>query len=673
AGEIARLLGAARRGEVAHDGRPLAAGDIAVLVRSHAHGAAMRAALAGVGVGSVELSQASIYDSPDAEEVERVLLAVLEPTREPLLRAALATEAMGFDATAIEALAADESALLALVERFADYRGAWLARGIGPMLRRWMAGEGVAPRLLARADGERRLTNLLHLAECLQEAAERHAAPEALLRWLQAERRARRGDDAVQLRLESDRHLVQIVTVHRAKGLEYPIVFCPFLCDGHPGGAANGIEGREYHDDDGRPVIDFRPEADGDAIKERIRLERAAEQLRLVYVALTRAVQRCYLVVGGYAVGKSVAESGRSLLNWLVAGDGIDPARWGKVDAPSPERIDAAWRAFAERSGGAVGLAPLPDDGAEPLPPQRPGADTIAALPAPRVPPGWWIGSYSSLAQGVRHEAAALDHDLRLAPVPADPRPAVERDDILRFPRGARAGECLHAVFEHADFAERASWPGAIATALRAHPQGAATDAALRPRMLERMLDDVLHTPLPGGVLLHSVPRARRLVELEFHLPASRLGAGALAAVLREHGYPVPPLAFGTLEGYLRGFIDLVFEHGGRFHVVDWKSNHLGDTAADYAAAPLAQAMAEHGYHLQALLYAVALHRHLQHRLPGYRYDEHFGSVLYLFVRGVRPGWRQPDGAPCGVHALRPSQQAIERLSSLFDAAQAVA
>ena len=185
AGEIARLLAAARRGEITLGERPLSAGDIAVLVRSHAHGGAMRRALAQLGVGSVELSQASVFDSPDAADLERLLAAILEPAREPLLRAALATEAMGLDAAAILALSADETALLDLIARFAGYRDTWLQRGVGLMLRQWMQTEGVSRRLLARPDGERRLTNLLHLAECLHEAADTHAAPEALQRWLQ--------------------------------------------------------------------------------------------------------------------------------------------------------------------------------------------------------------------------------------------------------------------------------------------------------------------------------------------------------------------------------------------------------------------------------------------------------------------------------------------------------
>jgi exodeoxyribonuclease V beta subunit len=137
--------------------------------------------------------------------------------------------------------------------------------------------------------------------------------------------------------------------------------------------------------------------------------------------------------------------------------------------------------------------------------------------------------------------------------------------------------------------------------------------------------------------------------------------------VLHNHGYPVPPLAFGALEGYLRGFIDLVFEHEGRFHILDWKSNHLGDAPAHYGPDPLARAMDEQGYHLQYLLYTVAVHRYLQQRLPGYRYEQHFGGALYLFVRGVRPGWTNPDGAASGVYAHRPTLHTVEQLSALME------
>ena len=688
AGEIARLIGSAQQGHITLGGRALSAGDIAVLVRSHAHGSEMRHALTSLGVGSVELSQASVFASHDAEELARVLAAILEPTRERLLRAALATELLGRDAAAIEAISGNELELLALIKRCTEHRDLWLKRGVGVMLRRWMVEEQVSERLLARADGERRVTNLLHLCECLHEAsqgASGHASPEALLRWLQNQRTQGRRDEATQLRLESDRNLVQIVTVHKAKGLEYPIVFCPALWDGRPAGFPSGLDGKEYHDDHDQPVVDFHPDFDQSvdtdgAIKQQLAIETAAETLRLIYVALTRAVHRCYLVVGSYTTkGTSVTEANHSLLNWLAAGQGHEPEVWLKAK-PSSAEIAAAWAGLASDHAPDVDLSPLPTSPFAPLAPQRPDPDTLAALPAPgRIPTAWRIGSYSSLAHGTQHEGAAVDHDLRAGQTtpPQTPLPAATPfnapdDDILRFPRGPVAGECMHTVFERADFTDAQTWTEAINTGLRLHPQslrpgqihGDAT--ALLPAMLGRMLGDVLHTPLPGGFTLADVPLHRRLVELEFNLPASHLIASDLSAAMRDHDYPVPALEFNPLEGYLRGFIDLVFEHEGRFYVLDWKSNHLGDGPDQYGQTHLHAAMTGNGYHLQYLLYTVAVHRYLQQRMAGYQYDQHFGGVLYLFVRGVRPGWRDAAGAATGVYAHRPALEMVQRLSALL-------
>ncbi|MBS0551688.1 MAG: PD-(D/E)XK nuclease family protein, partial [Proteobacteria bacterium] len=221
------------------------------------------------------------------------------------------------------------------------------------------------------------------------------------------------------------------------------------------------------------------------------------------------------------------------------------------------------------------------------------------------------------------------------------------------------------------DFTAPEGWETAIAAALADHPQRlpAAVDAGRLPRMLRRMLDDVLATPLlaDGASMLRldSLPTSRRLVELGFHLPAPRLSAAALNAWLAARGYRVPRLAFAELSGYLKGYVDLVFEHDGRYWVLDWKSNHLGDGIEDYAPPRLEVAMQAHGYHLQHLLYSVALHRHLARSLAGYDYERHFGGVLYLFVRGVRPGWRQ-DGQPAGVFHHRAEHATIAELDALL-------
>ncbi len=795
--EIARLLAAGQRGEVQITPRAdptLRGGDIAVLVRSHAQGRLMRERLAALNVGSVELSQQSVWHSAEAADLQRLLAAVAEPAREGLVKAALASALIGIDADELLRLPDDTPRWVALLQALADLQALWRQHGIGVLLRRlldqpWLPrstpsggvgleltrvkqnsrpdpGDSLTARLLAGVDGARRLTNVLHLGELLQRAERTQRTPAALLRWLQGRRADPLRDDDSLLRLESDRQLVQIVTIHRAKGLEYPLVFCPFLWDGRPrdSGAQPPLL---WQDDAGRTLIDWR--GDGEAGEQagemgadvfdlaaarlRRRQAEAAEGLRLVYVALTRAVQRCTLVVGPYLSPAGAHFSDKPSrggpLSWLVGGEGFTADGWcanaEQATLPSLQVLDAGWQtlvdaangdavAQATTAGGAAGttpaaaaLRPLPENAGQPLPRDDAGAAPLAALPPPRgLPAPWRIGSYSGLVNGAEHELAAQDHDgqpdadgngsdgvvddaghagwAAATPAPAavdrghgGPAPspgtgahadtsrtgaasaAPHPDDILHFARGTHAGVCLHAVFENAEFTQPAGWPAAVADALRVHGAAlpGARDAATRrrwARQLQAMLADVLHTPLPAGdgvpaLTLAAKPPSARVAELAFHLPATALSSADLAALLAAHGYPLPALAPSLLRGWLTGFIDAVVCHHGRWYLIDWKSNHLGSQPADYAGDALAVAMARSGYHLQHLLYSVALDRWLALRLAGYDRARHFGGALYLFVRGVRPAWRQADGAPCGVYFNRPSPALLNALSALLQGA----
>jgi exodeoxyribonuclease V beta subunit len=426
---------------------------------------------------------------------------------------------------------------------------------------------------------------------------------------------------------------------------------------------------RLWHDETGGQVMDWRhaPE-DSDAIKERLADERDAETLRLIYVALTRAVHRCVLVVGCY----DKKDGTRSLLNWMLAGTRQDAAQWRKSEI-EPEEIDSLWRTLANDSEGAIVLEDLPSGEGEPLP----WGEEKPAFSAPRppiVPEGWRIGSYSAITSGATHEDAARDHDARIDQPASEhapetpPSAPVPEGDILRFPRGAAAGDCVHALFESIDFTRPGTHPAAISRVLAAHPLRAAGGSPL-PRMLSNMLADVLASPLLGDeqmpLRLETVPLSRRLTEFGFYLPAPRLEIDKLDTWLSGHGYGGPRLAARDLTGYLKGYIDLVFEHSDRYWVLDWKTNHLGDTPSAYAPAALEAAMKRHGYHLQHLLYTVALHRHLRRTLPDYDYDRHMGGTLYLFVRGVRPGWRV-EGVPAGVFRHRASRAVIESLDVLL-------
>lgn len=682
AAEISRLLNEGGADRITVDGVSLRAGDIAVLVRSHAQGSAMKRALENLRVGSVEISQASVFQSADAEDVERVLTGILEPTRDRLVRAALATEFFGCDAAEIEAISGDETRLMSRIIQFNDFRELWLRRGFGIMYRKLLSDEHVASRMLGRPDGERRLTNFLHLGECLHQASETHPSPEGLLRFLQTQRREKSADDAAQLRLESDQNLVKIITIHKAKGLEYPIVFCPFLWDGRTSFGGPGMEGLEYHNDQGSPVIDFRgdsiEEDELKRIKEQIKLEDSAEILRLIYVALTRAVYRCYLVAGCYSTssfGKlSSTESTRSMLNWLVAGQGTSPQSWPSAKLSAAD-VTAAWMALAGRITPHIDISPLPTGGGSPMVTAPADPSTLVAHAAPKhISAGWRLSSYSGLCYGAVSEHAASDHDARIGSFSRSMTPpaGIVTDDVLRFPRGPAAGDCIHAVFEKIDFTDKATWEAAIASALMNHPQTlpGLSERVQRERlsaMLSRLLSDVMKTELTDGLRLNTVGRTHRLTELEFNLPVRHLPAPELNDVLKSLGYGGPRLTFSSLEGYLKGFIDLVFEHQGRFYILDWKSNHLGYELPDYAAEPVSQAMAEHGYHLQYLLYTVALDRYLQRRIANYQYETHFGGVLYLFVRGVRPTWKSADGRAAGVLFHRPKFDTIGQINGLFD------
>jgi exodeoxyribonuclease V beta subunit len=484
------------------------------------------------------------------------------------------------------------------------------------------------------------------------------------------------------LRLESDRNLVQIVTVHKSKGLEYAVVFCPFLNDGalrDP--PSSGLpDAREYHDE-GAAVLHYGyTDEEGERASGLATREQAAERVRLVYVALTRAVYRCYLVGGVYLIGKSAKESRRSVLNWLVAGVGRAFGEW-LAEPPEEDDVIGAWQSLAT---GSISVEPLPViDVREPLVVRRDAAFSPEARTSRRVlRDSWRTASFSSMiAAGAREESnqpqpadERPDHDGRIDAIasadPQLPEPPVplHPDDILAFPRGPSAGECLHRMYELADFTDPETWPKAIEKALHEHPVPLsafdAPDADLQ-LMMSRVLADTVKTELVPGMRLDMISPKRRMNELEFLFPAQSLDFTALRRVLVTHGFPDVALEAATLRGFVKGFVDMIVEHEGRFWIIDWKSNHLGLTPADYSGASLDGAMASHAYHLQALFYVVALHRYLKIRLRDYAFERHIGGYLYLFIRGVRPDWRD-GGQPAGVHVGKPSFELIEALDRLM-------
>jgi len=680
-GEIARLLAAGGSGRITIGDEPLQARDIAVLVRTREQGRIVKAALARRGIGSVDITDRSVFATLEAEEMERILRAVAEPADTGLMRAALATVLMGRGSRELAELNADAETFNDIVERLDQYRRRWWQHGFGAMWRRLMTDERIVDRLLPAPGGERRLTNVMHLMELLSAAEDEHGGIEALPRWLADRRTDPREEEAALLRLESDENLVRIVTKHRAKGLEWPIVFCPFIWR-ERGPERKSGRTAAYHEGDVL-ILDYTGAGEAKKLQEN---EQLAERVRLIYVALTRAVNRCYLVAGPFwqpsGRGATEKRARRSMMNWIVAGIGEHPGRWAEDAKTGVAAIGKSWQELIATSPG-LGLAPPPTGAVLPLPGpvSAPAGQARKVLRTPGI--AWKLASYSSLTAAPHNEGSppdpeGRDYDLA-APAPEDdeaphrrrilhaPPPEGSPADILDFPAGITAGHCLHYVLERIDFQDESGWEEAIGAALTAYPPAGAPEANDgRAAMIRGMLDDVLSTTLPGGFSLRDVPGARRLTEMEFTYPVAGLDPDGLHGLLTRHGHRLPKPGFPELTGYLRGFIDLVFAHRGKWYVLDWKSNHLGARPEDYARPRLAEEMFRHAYELQALIYLTALHRYLRLRQPDYNYDVQMGGVFYLFIRGVRPSW--PDA---GIWHDRPARALIEELDDLFSAAPA--
>ncbi|MEL3925628.1 exodeoxyribonuclease V subunit beta [Aeromonas enteropelogenes] len=658
AAEIHRLLTLAREGKALIGSEQVKAGDIAVLVRTGAEGKLVQQELARLAIASVYLSnRESVLEQVEAREILLILHACQNPSEERSLRAALATGLFDLDAKALDELASDERAWESAVQEFMEYRKVWHKRGVLAMLRALLHRRNLAASLLASPYGERRLTNFLHLGELLQQVSSELDGEYALLRWLGEAVNRQSGQDAEQiLRLESERKLVQIVTIHKSKGLEYPLVFLPFIC------SHRSADTPLYHEADeagNRTILDLTgaEESLAEADKERL-----AEDLRLLYVALTRGVYATWLGLAPVRSGNGKSE--KTDLHQTAIGYLLQKGEEG--DAAT---LATALSALAEDLPGvAVGEPSLTRPAPLPAEEEQLGEPRVRRFGG-TLERDWWISSYSGLAaQGHGHSKGVLanpgfDDEVatEAAALAAEEPVQAPQPSIFTFPKGARPGTLLHSLFETIDFESAAgdSLAQHISTLL-AQDGFDESWAQVLQQQVEAVLDTPLETGFGEPVRLRDLAPERKQVELEFFLPMGRVTAPALTALCQQHD-PLSrgnkPLSFATVQGMLKGFIDLVFEWQGRWYLLDYKSNHLGMSPADYSRPALEQAMVEHRYDLQYQLYSLALHRLLALRLPGYDFDQHFGGVFYLFLRGM------PQG---GIFHTRPSRELVLGLDRLF-------
>ncbi|MGD8109710.1 exodeoxyribonuclease V subunit beta [Vibrio sp. TRT 17S01] len=663
ASQIQTILTEAQQGRaVFENGKKrsaIQAGDIAVLVRTGSEGRMVKEALAKQGIASVYLSNRdSVFLSIVASDLQRLLQAVLTPENDRALRASLASELFALDAAQLDALNNDENEWENAVNEFKEYRKLWTLRGVLPMLRAVISKRHIAERLLEETNGERTLTDLMHIGELLQQASNELDSDHGLLRWLaqsisDAEQGLGGSDDQIQ-RLESERNLVQIVTIHKSKGLEYDLVFLPFVM-----AYREASEAKYFDEASGLTVLDIDA---NDASLKQADKERLAEDLRLIYVALTRSVYGCFIGAAPLRNGRSTKEP--TGVHHSAMGYLLQNAQQGGISD-----LTMAIQKHVSQSESVVVSAPpsVQNEVFRAIEPELP--ELTAKELQQAIDRLWRVTSYSGLVkQGSHHQS----YDATIEVSGFDIDSSQEEDEltlsepersIFTFPKGAQPGTFLHSLFEEIEFTQPASNEDntQVILSLMENEQ---LDEAWLP-VLQQMIDTVLETPLDGKSLrLNEKGPSQRLVEMEFLLPIAVLSAPALNRIIQRHdplSAKAGDLGFQTVQGMLKGFIDLVFEHQGKYYVLDWKSNHLGDDVSFYHGEALKSAMADHRYDLQYQIYALALHRFLRSRIADYDYQTHFGGVYYLFLRGL-------DGeSDNGIFSAKPSEEFLQEMDRLID------
>lgn len=616
--------------------------EVAVLVRDRGQAQLVREALAVRGVASVYLSEReSVFKTEEAQDLWLLLNALSEPRRAEAVRTAVATRLWGLDDATLGWTLQEENAWDALLERCQGWHQIWQRQGVLPMLRHWLHDTQAGQRLLAKPVGERWLSNLLHLGELLQQAGQSLQGSSALVRYLGEQMQSdSEPPESAQLRLETDAQRVQIVTIHKSKGLEYRFVFLPFLSS-------------------------FKPPDDKDDSKVDL-----AEDLRLIYVALTRAKQGLWL--GLHTPSNEFNKAGQG-------------SAWCRLlGRQAPDDLMACLQVL-QQACADISLE-IHDTASQPTPitrlPQPPADPAPRSAPVPVLLrwPFWWTASFTALTRTLGDTPA--DNDAEDAEDAHDHRPlqawdlqedAASVSAWQDFPAGAAYGTALHELLE---WQAQQGWPRA--QGLQNHLQDAWNSLLQRKQkvlalsvsqlaQMDDWLAQTLTTPLtltapsiePAlNLRLCDLPTQSLFCEMPFTLPTQSVRSADLDALIQHQMWPGcerPALKARDLHGMLTGFMDLVFEHAGRYWVLDYKSNRL----AGYTRPQLEATLLGKRYDVQSVLYVLALHRLLQHRMSDYDYEQHMGGAVYLFMRGL-------DQPGAGVHAHRPPRHLIEALDRLL-------
>lgn len=620
--------------------RRVAAGDIAILVRTNKQAEEFQETLALASIPSVISSRKSVFTTRECRDLLLVTEAVASPSDIGLLRAALSCKWFGMSGNTLYELTQNDQEMEAWMERFHGYHRLWQEKGFLTMMNSLFVHESVFETLCALSLAERQISNLLHLVELLQEAeSSQNLSCYHTLQYLVLQMESDEGNEHAELRLESDEEAVKVVTMHAVKGLEYPIVFCPFLWH-RSGRLRRETDCISFHDTSGRQVSDLGSEH----FMERRTIalqEELSEEVRLLYVALTRASCRCYVFWADVSGVGGVTPSKGSALAWALSLDECktiaeQTTRLAELCDDESVELRTVPPVAAAHEGYDQGIPKVEDL-------------QCRTFSREALPGEWLMTSYSALA--------GQSHTVSEKREPVATEAGARR--IYDLPFGAAFGNVVHGLLEDHPFSLLAG----------EEDYGEEVDAQCRrfgvtadTEQLMHLVRDVTRSPLgnTGGeeksFSLAELAERDVLKEMPFYFHLREESTERINSLL-AFSEVVQPIQERKLKGYLTGFIDLVCRHNGQYFVIDYKSNYLGDTLAHYSWDFLVSAMRDHNYGLQYWIYTLVLHRFLSNSVKDYSYERDFGGVLYLFARGMTP--ELPGN---GVYADRPQLSVLNAL-----------
>lgn len=635
----------------------LTTGDMCILVRNRGQAKLIKSCLKQVGLDSVYLSRDGIFKSYLAKHLYLVLSAVVAPHKEQLIKTALATSLFPFNEKELLRIQKDPNRWQEKLNWFFDAHSLLQHGNIAQSIE-LLLNQANTYHYWAEHDVEfhRNVTDLRHLLEVLQLQKQKLDGLEKLLLWFEqqlVDDEDTENNEEKVLRLETDSQLIKIITYHASKGLEYPYVYLPFLANGR-------IENKAIYTSERQNQTFYR--ADNRELELQLaEQERLAEDLRLLYVSLTRPIYR--LAIGIYNVtGRNINFNKTAIGRLLFAKTPLE-----NVDAMIDQYFQQmAMQIQGEQSAGVMYHQFTQEQVDTAFLAQTADPVTITTQPRSLGPQPeleispkeeWRIISYSMLSKQLGHQtlssvaaetpvSSSVDNieifaknSVEIEHFSAELTPSANTEtvyDQFHFPKGANAGTCLHAILENINFQiPLAEQTETIQKTLAKYAIAQEwTDVVIN--WMQNVVDNS-----SSGFALKTLDNHHFINEMEFYFDFSHLSQSVIGNALSMMGLSslsakAHKALIHAARGVVKGYIDVVVESRGQFYVLDYKSNYIGDEFADYEQKNLQENMIEHHYHLQALIYLLALHRFLKIRIANYNYETHIGGALYWYLRGMQ-------------------------------------